>query len=106
MNPKRVNEDWLVTVINTLDPTYFSDMIEKAELSKLKAGSPEDKIMISTEMMQVLKQFVTIGAKKSNQRSSVRSLKINSKKRKRPSVERRTERFDRAIRPTFNAKRQ
>lgn len=101
LNPKRVSRAWLATIINTIDPTYFKELIIAAENRNFKSTTEQDKIEIDSEMLALLKSFVSVGGNKIK-RSSLKNLKINSKKRKRPTSIRREDSFAREIRPKFD----
>ena len=84
----QVDRNFLFAVVNTCDPTYFPQQLERIEREKIEAAQKvkEDVIEIRPEIMQLLESFgaAAVGSsKRAGCARSLATLKKVSKKRSR-----------------------
>lgn len=84
-----VTREYLFSIVNTLDQSFFMHAIEEIEARKLANGNQktEQVIEIDQEMLKLMERLSDFNIGSSNMRS-LANLKVGSKKRKRADVHR------------------
>ena len=82
-----VDREFVFTIVNTCDPSYFPAQLARIEKEKLDSAQrlEEDVIEVRPEIMQLLEQFGASAFKSANKASCARSLALLKKKGKKRS---------------------
>jgi len=85
MNEKTVQRTYLFTLINTLDATYFPDLIDEVEMLNQTGRGKKEFVEVDEKLLKLL-ESVTSKAKSINGKRALGILKVNKSKRKAPSA--------------------
>ena len=84
---KHVTKDYLFTLVNTYDPSFFPTITEEVERAKTVKNTEKPQLVeLDVEMLELLKKMQDFNIAKVNPRS-LTALKVNARKRTRKAFE-------------------
>ena len=83
MNEKSVQRSYLFNIVNTLDSTYFPQLIDEVEHLNASGGAKKEFVEVDSKLQKLL-ESVYSKAKSSGGKRALGILKVNASKRKAP----------------------